>query len=388
MSVLQSDNPCGFGDRQTYPWPQDRTLTPAEEVLPTGTRLFSADSHILEPADWTEYMPARLRDRAPREWVDDRGYVHQIFNGIEVSVGLHPCVGEGRAGARDVTVRMRDLDVEGVEAEMLYPQRSFALITGMKASHRDIVLQDEEYIGGFIQAYNRWLSGVCADSGGRLYGGALVRFWDPDGIADNLADVKALGFRNIVLPNSPPGVHYNAPEMDRFWAAIEESGLPVSFHVGERFETEGPGAFGTSMMIQFHPYRKLWSLLTFSGVLERHPGLRIIFTEGQLHWIPGALQDADFFYDSFASIMEPRLAHKPSHYWHQSCYATFQEDPVGLAMIDRIGLDRVLWASDYPHPESVVGRTAQSARMVIDAVGAERAAAILSDNARRVWGLD
>jgi predicted TIM-barrel fold metal-dependent hydrolase len=381
-------HPCQFGDQQAYAWPQDRVLTPASTVLPANTRLFSADSHILEPAEWAEYMPAKLRDRAPTEWVDDAGYVHQIFNVIEVNVGVHPCLAEWRPGARDMAVRMRDLDVEGVEREMLYPQRSFALIAGVKASHRNILLQDEEYIGGFLEAYNLWLSGVCAQSKGRLYGAALVRFWDPVGIADNLAQVKALGFRNIVLPTAPPGVRYNAPEMAPFWAAIEASGMPVSFHVGERFDTEGPGAFGTSMMMQFHPYRAVWSLLTFSGILERHPGLRIIFTEGQLHWIPGALQDADMFYKSFGSVLEPRLPKPPSHYWRQNCYATFQEDDVGLKMIDAIGADRILWASDYPHPESVLGRTAESARKVIDAVGAERAQAILYDNARRIWGID
>ena len=388
MAAVDTKDPCQFGDQQEYPWPQDRPLIPAENVLPAGTRLFSADSHILEPADWTEYMPSKLRDRAPKECVDDKGYVHQIFNGIEVSVGFHPCVGEGRPGIRDLDVRMSDLDVEGVEAEMLYPQRSFALVTGIKASHRDIVLQDEEYVGGFLEAYNKWLSGVCAASRRRLHGAAIVRYWDPDGIADNLAAVKELGFHNIVLPIAPPGVQYNAPEMDRFWGAIEESGLPVSFHVGERFETEGPGAFGTSMMMQFHPYRRLWSLLAFSGILERHPGLRIIFTEGQLHWIPGALQDADFFQKSFRSVLQPRLAHDPSYYWHQNCYATFQEDLIGLSMIEHIGADRILWGSDYPHPESVLGRTAVSARMVIDAVGPTRAKAILNDNARRVWALD
>jgi predicted TIM-barrel fold metal-dependent hydrolase len=350
--------------------------------------LFSADSHILEPLDWTEYMPSKLRDRAPKEWVDADGFVHQIFNGIEVSVGLHPCLGEGRPGIRDIGLRMKDLDVEGVEAEMLYPQRSFALITGIKASHRDIVLQDEEYVAGFLDAYNTWLGGVCAASGGRLFGAALLRYWDSEGVADQLAHVKELGFRNVVLPNAPPGVRYNAPEMDAFWGAIENSGLPVSFHVGERFETEGPGAFGTSMMMQFHPYRRLWALLAFSGILERHPGLRVIFTEGQLHWIPGALQDADQFYEAFGSVLEPKLAHPPSHYWRSNCYATFQEDAIGLSMIEHIGADRILWASDYPHPESVVGRTAVSARQVIDAVGPETAKAILNDNARRVWALN
>jgi predicted TIM-barrel fold metal-dependent hydrolase len=65
----------------------------------------------------------------------------------------------------------------------------------------------------------------------------------------------------------------------------------------------------------------------------------------------------------------------------------FQEDPIGLALIDRIGHEHVLWASDYPHPESSIGRTALSALAVIENVGPERAPAILNDNARNLWGL-
>jgi predicted TIM-barrel fold metal-dependent hydrolase len=283
---------------------------------------------------------------------------------------------------------MADLDIEGVEAEMLYPQRSFGLIAGFKASHRDAVRQDEKYASAYLDAYNLWLSEICNSSGGRLLGAALVRFWDPDGMADNLQEVKDRGFRNIVMPTAPPGIRYNAPEMERMWSAIEESGLPLSFHVGEKFDTDGPGAFGASMMMQFHPFRKLWSLLTFSGILERHPGLRVIFTEGGLHWIPGALADADHFNRNFRSIMEPRLASPPSYYWRRNCYATFQEDPIGLSLIDHIGYERVLWASDYPHAESTTGRVAVAARAVIDAVGDHRARAILNDSARGVWALD
>jgi predicted TIM-barrel fold metal-dependent hydrolase len=283
--------------------------------------------------------------------------------------------------------RIADLDVEGVAAEMLYPQRSFALVAGLRASHRDVVLQDEDYARAYLDAYNTYLADLCAAHQGRLFGAAMARFWDPDGMAANLSELKALGFRAIVLPTAPPGVHYNAPEMEPMWTAIEESGLPVSFHVGERFDTEGPGAFGTSLMMSFHPFRKLWSLLVFSGILERHPGMRVVFTEGGLHWIPGALVDADHFHRNFRSIMQPRLAREPSHYWHQNCQATFQEDPVGLAMVDRIGHERMLWASDYPHPEGTIGHTAESARAVIDAVGPERAEAILNDNARRLWSL-
>src|SRR5690606_26933524 len=105
---------------------------------------------------------------------------------------------------------------------------------------------------------------------------------------------------------------------------------------------------------------------------ERHPNLRVVFTEGGIAWVPSALFDADRIYRDFESEMRPKLAHLPSYYWWQNCYATFQEDPCGIDQIDWIDHTKAIWASDYPHPESSLGYSAAVVRDIIASVGEEK----------------
>ena len=82
------------------------------------------------------------------------------------------------------------------------------------------------------------------------------------------------------------------------------------------------------------------------------------------------------------------MEHRPSDYWHNHCYATFQNDRLGLSQIDLIGADRVMWASDYPHSEGSYGYGRQSMKTVVDMVGEEKARAILGDTAIKLFKPD
>jgi predicted TIM-barrel fold metal-dependent hydrolase len=379
---------CAHGDEQDIPWPVDRVLPGIiEGDLPAGTALVSVDSHIMEPTDWAEWMPAKLRDRAPKQWRDDVGNLRFSYDGVEVDDHFDPCVMEGREGLHDVEARMRDLNAEGIAKDLMYPQRSFGLLAGMRRSHEDIVKHDEEYAMAYIRAYNAYVAHVSEQYPDRLYGVAILNFWNPAMTADHIAEIKEQGLKAIVIPTSPPGVAYNDPKMDPMWAAIAESGMPLSFHVGEKFTMDGPGVLGVGLMMNFHPFRRLWSMLTFAGVFDRHPALQVVFTEGQLHWVPGALDDADRIVRSFGSLLQPKLEHLPSYYWFQNCYATFQEDEVGMSLLDRIGADRVLWATDYPHSESTLGRSREAAQRVFEATTESRAKDILGGTAIKLWNL-
>jgi predicted TIM-barrel fold metal-dependent hydrolase len=378
---------CDVNDEQEYQFPQHRPTPTHRADLPPGTILASADSHLLEPADWRDRMPAKFRDRAPRAWIDDEGLMRYSYDGAEVIDHFGACVSTGREGANELSARIADMDAEGVSKDLLFPQWSFAILSGVSEAHADAPGRNPEYAIAYIRAYNTYLAEVCAQYPDRLYGVGILNFWDPSTAADNIAEIRDLGLSGLTIPTSPPTVRYNDPNLEPLWDAIEESGLPLSFHVGERVDMSGMGTLGTGLMQNFHPYRKLWSLLTFSGILERHPELKVVFTEGQLHWIPGALQDADQFYSMFGSLLQPKLAQPPSHYFFQNCYATFQEDPVGLGMLSQIGAERVLWSTDYPHSESVVGRCQDAAYAVAQVTSADDARAILGGNAIEMWNM-
>lgn len=379
---------CDADAEQDIPFAHHREAPTTRAELPSGTILASADSHILEPSDWRDLMPAKFRDRAPRSWVDDEGLMRYTYDGTEVLDPFGACVSTGRDGIHDLDLRIADMDAEGISKDLIFPQWSFAILAGTSTAHVDVPGRDPDYAMAYIRSYNSYVAEVCSHHPDRIYGLGILNFWNPVAAADNIAEIKDLGLKGLIMPTSPPAVRYNDPTMEPLWDAIEASGLPLSFHVGERVDTSGMGTLGAGLMQNFHPYRKLWSLLTFAGILERHPELKVVFTEGQLHWVPGALQDADQFYESFGSLLAPKLANRPSHYWSQNCYATFQEDPVGLRMLSEIGADRVMWSTDYPHSESVVGRCQEAALAVAEVTTDDEARAILGGNTIELWGLD
>jgi predicted TIM-barrel fold metal-dependent hydrolase len=102
--------------------------------------------------------------------------------------------------------------------------------------------------------------------------------------------------------------------------------------------------------------------------------------------VPGALQEADMIYESFPTHID-RLEHSPSYYWYRNCWATFMVDPVGMQLLDRIGADRAMWSSDYPHNESTLGYTRSAVQAVFDATTIENAQKIVGGNAIEVFGL-
>ena len=361
-------------------WPREREIPPRPGALPARTVVVSADSHIMETEDlWKDRLPVRFLDAAPHLYYDENGFSHLEAEGRNLDVpGLNTMLVEGREGMRDVDCRLRDLDAEGVDKEIIFPQRTLSLV-GL----RDLELRD-----ACMKAYNEWLADYCKAAPTRLYGVGILNWWEPERAKDNLQELRGLGYHAMEIPSAPPGVFYNGRAMEPLWDAIEESGYPISFHIGEAIITKGAGALGTFQMQAFAPFRRLFGLMTFSGVFERHPSLKAIFTEGGAHWVPAALFDADRIYRDFESEMTPKLANMPSYYWWQNCYATFQEDPVGLRLMDLIGAERMLWASDYPHPESTLGYSAQTVKDIMTTVGPEAGRKIAGGNAIELWGLN
>lgn len=163
--------------------------------------------------------------------------------------------------------------------------------------------------------------------------------------------------------------------------------MPFCFHVGEFFK-DGPGGHGTTVMVSFGPYRKNFGELIFGGIYDRFPKLQTIFMEGEINWIPGALQTASMCYELYYDMIDPKIKKHPRHYWHNNMYASFTHDPAGLRLLDVIGADRVMWSSDYPHVESTLGYSWDVMKSVLDAAANEdEVRAILGGNAMRVFKL-
>jgi predicted TIM-barrel fold metal-dependent hydrolase len=354
---------------------------------PAGTRIVSADGHFMEGDIWVDHFPEDKRDTAPRMFFRDGGW-HTTINGKDLysdDVSREQCTGaECVAGAGDVAARLAHMDAEGIEKELLFPQRLIALYVFGDLTYRELV----------FGAYNEFMGRVHAQAPDRFYFAGMVNYWDPAATRDSIRKLKALGASALMAPIDPKkDVHGNTirwanPNMEPFWTAVEESGLPLCFHIGEKTTHEGPGAMGAYILTAQQGLRSTWGALTFGGVFDRHPGLKIVFAEGGIGWVAGALHDADVIYSAYISTMQPRLEHSPSHYWRSNCYATFMVDPVGLRMLDMIGADRIMWSSDYPHRESTFGYSSSAIEKVFEATSIENAQKILGKTAIDLFAMD
>jgi predicted TIM-barrel fold metal-dependent hydrolase len=371
--------------------PKDRRPGPVVDVgLPASTQIFSADDHISLAEDiFYERLPESMRDRAPHVLNVDGGWVlgmegksilPQGF--LDVLMQYDPLPGSHTG---DIEARLAALDSEGVTTELVFPNAILALLGWPDREVRELC----------FRVYNEYIAEIQERSGNRIYGVGLINWWDAEGARRTLTELKSLGLKTFLLPLSPgktpdkQPIDYSSTAMDGVWAAIEESEIPVSHHIGETPPTT-PNEFNAlalTMLQSVAPFRDLFGKYILGGILDRHPGLRVGWFEGGINWVPSAIQDAQHLSASFHHMGNLELQSDPQEYWDRHMYASFMVDPLGLELIDRIGVERAMWSTDFPHNESTYGYTTSSLQNVVETVGATAAQAIVSDNVRRFLGL-
>ncbi|HWA66662.1 MAG TPA: amidohydrolase family protein [Mycobacteriales bacterium] len=371
--------------------PKDRHPGPVQDFgLPAGTEVFSADNHISLSEDiFFERAPEGMKDRVPRVMNVDGGWVVGLDGKsvlvkefIDVLQQYDPVPG---SHAGDIDARLAALESEGVHSELAFPNSILALFGW----------PDREVRETCFRIYNEYIAEVQERSGNRIYGVGLINWWDADGARRTLTELKALGLKTFLMPLVPgkdedkKPIDYCAASMDGVWEAIEESGIPVSHHIGEN-PPQTPieiNALQVGMFQSVAPFRDTFGKYVLGGILDRHPGLKIGYFEGGINWVPSAIQDAQHICASFRHMQDTEIKLDPQEYWDKHFYASFMLDPLGLSMVDRIGADKVMWSTDFPHNESTYGYSNESLGSVIDAVGVDRAIDIVSTNARRYLGI-
>jgi len=364
-----------------------RTAEAKTHDWPAGTRIVSADSHMLERDCWFDRFPDALKDKAPRIEFRDGAYHFSLDGQPMVPAELANLLCEAmecNPGLTNVGARLRDLDIEGVEKELIFPQRLFGLY----------IMGHEQLREEIFSIYNEDIALRCAEGKCRLFPVMIPNFWDLSKSRASIARIKELGGRVLMLPNKPgkksdgKTIHYNHPGMDPFWEAVSEFEIPLCFHIGEAIPQSRMGAAGTSVLAQMQGFRHQWGMLTFGGVFDRFPKLKVVFVEAGICWVASMLHDADMAYNSFPTMMQPKLKHPPSWYWRNHCYATFMTDPAGLELLHRIGPETVMWSSDYPHQESTFGYTRSSIDAVFAATSVENAQMILGKTALKLFAME
>lgn len=365
-----------------------RDISKARRVeLPAGIRVVSADSHLEIGDDvFAERFPDHLKSKAPRVWFDR--YWHIGFKGETEALklgerGTDTLTRSNLASVADVAAHRAAMDAEGIEFEILFPQTLIGFIR-----YPDLEVQENMY-----RIYNEYTMERLKENGGRSVPvGIFSNWWDADAAEKAMQQIVDLGYKTFMVPSAPGKdrsgreLSYADEHFDRFWSVVEEAGLPVCFHIGEGIDIDRRGGVGAANMVLFAPFRRPFGQLVFGGVFDRHPGLQVVFAEGGIAWVPPALQDAEAQVDIHGETLDP-IKRRPLEYWNEHCYATFQNDRLGLSQIDLIGADRVMWASDYPHSEGSYGYGRESMNSVVEQVGEDAARLILGETAIRVFKL-
>jgi predicted TIM-barrel fold metal-dependent hydrolase len=368
--------------------PYERKPEPKGSLkLPPDTIVVSADNHFSCAEDiWFERFPAHLKSKAPRVWRSQVGALHVGFDGVSLlpeANDVSQAEFERLPGCSDLTARIADLDAAGIDKEIAFPNGIMALLFQPD-------LQLREYI---VRVYNEYLAELQAKAPGRFYGVGFGNWWDPARTRQSLEELKALGLRAFMLPQSAGRdtegrkIQYQSDYQRPMWEAIEESGLPVAFHIGETAVSTARGEPGISVLQNFAPFRKVAGELVFGGILDNHPGLRVVFAEGGINWVASMLQDMALIYAGHRWTGTWQMRDDIEYYWRRHMYVTFIFDKLGLAMLDMLGADRLLWSQDYPHNEGSLGYEQLALRQVVEATSPDNVRRILGGNALAVWDL-
>jgi predicted TIM-barrel fold metal-dependent hydrolase len=287
--------------------------------------------------------------------------------------------------AGDPMARLAAMDADAIEVQTLFPHA-----TGF-AGEKLRFLGDVDLWAACVRVYNQFvLSEYCAPDPARLVAVGIIPLTDPAAAAGEVEHIAALGGRGVSFPHNP--VHLGLPSLyDDSWApvmaAIEGCGIPLFIHIGTGIPfTTGPAApFEVTLTLGTLDALTAMTDLAFSPVLRRHPRLRVVLLESGIGWIPFLDERLDYFWErqgGTAAGGEP-----PSRRLGRQVLAGFIDDRDGIEHLATIGAHRVMWMSDFPHPDSAWPHSRDRLARLLTAVPDEDAAAIAEKNARALLGL-
>lgn len=360
-------------------------------------RVIDVDGHVREADDlWERYLEAPFRARAPRIERVPNGQLLFLLEGNrhhrrpdESPFRIKPDgspVNENRHLATDPKQRLKDMDRDGIERGMLFPSAGLYLPS----------VENEPYAAALCRAYNNWLYDYCGADRKRLMGVGVIPVQDvKSAIAEARRVILELGFKGIfVRPNPIKGRTIDDPYYDPLYETIQELGSPLLVHEGSGayLPTAGADRFPGQWFFTHtvgHPFEQMLASLSLicKGVLEKFPGLQVVFLESGAGWLPYWLWRMDEHYE-ILQFQVPWLKMKPSDYFRRQCYVSFEPDESRLSeVIETIGADRVVFASDYPHWDATFPGVT---KMILDRndLSADTKRKIMGENAARLLRLD
>jgi len=367
-----------------------------------------ADGHILEPANlWEDYLEAKYRDRALRIRVDDNGLEYLEIDGRPSqrtnrgSLGVMGAMGDPEAwpspdrrymesipfGGGDAKQRIELLELENLEKSVLYP--TIGLLW-------ECELEDPELTLAYQRAYNRWIADFCRDSGDRLVPIAHLSLLDAAGSAEELERAVNDGCRGgFVAPFTHDHKAHGHPDHDVLWSRAAALGVPLAIHptfepfwaAPVRFKKLGaPREFFYNVMLKQGVQQAFLSFIAL-GTLDRIPDFKLGILEAGAGWIGSFLDRADAVAETPTGMMVG-LERAPSEYFRDQCFISGDPDETALThVIDHVGADCFMWATDYPHPDHP-GTWAHALEKLVAPLSDQTRDKVLGGNVSRIYGLD
>jgi predicted TIM-barrel fold metal-dependent hydrolase len=352
---------------------------------------------MTEPGDlWLERLDRKFRDNAPRVIKNEGGGAPYQF----VGPGIHPLTvagvfAAGRSGnelrehmrhgyeaARpsgwDPVERLKDQDLDGVVAEVLYSSLGIVLFN----------LKDAELQRACLRVYNDWLAEFCAHAPSRLAGIGLYSLADLPDVSEIERCAKK-GLKGIlILASDNNELPYSDERFDPLWRAASETAMPVSLHKPLVSGMPLTPAMPTMADLQIHVIHVVEQCVTrlvYGGVFERFPKLKIVSAENDVGWIPNWVNRLDHVHSKMPN--QRQLPLKPSEYVRRGVWATFQDDPLGPATWKFFGEGNYMWASDFPHADSTFPNSLKTIEENFAGVPPAVTNKIVYENANRLYGI-
>jgi predicted TIM-barrel fold metal-dependent hydrolase len=294
-------------------------------------------------------------------------------------------------GIHEPHARLRDMDADGIACEALYHTaftREVMPFQGGTVPGDDS--RELEAVG--IRMYNRWLADFVSAAPERFIAAAYLPMWD---VEASIAEVEFAASHGLKCLNFPaphrsfPG--YNDPVYEPFWKACADADIPLTTHggAGDMPDYTGKESWALYCSDLFYFSRRGFMYMVWAGVFERYPSLKLIFTEQRTSWVPELLADFDSIYFSNYQDLSELIPRPPSDYFRENVW-------FGLSFMSRfevetryeLGVDRLMWGSDYPHFEGTWGYTDLSLRNTFSGIPTDEVAKMLGETAVDVYNLD
>jgi predicted TIM-barrel fold metal-dependent hydrolase len=374
-----------------------------------GIKIVDCDTHFTEPTDlFTSRAPAGFKDKVPhvkrvdgtdRWFVGERdfgtlgGNVIRADNNKLLGRLAFPTIDQGHRGSHQIKERLEIMDDTGIWAQICYQN------SGVTQAGSLMMMGDNELAVTIIKIYNDAAIERQIESGERLFTLAHLPIWDKAAMDKEARRCIEMGLRGFVLPDTPESLglpSFLDAHWDDFLQLCSDTGTPINFHLNAAIDADAMTWKGFSFEQKLSVIATMYSIgnaatlgnWMVSGRLDRHPGLKIGLIESGMGWVPFAIEALEHQFDEMLAGMRDVLTRRPWQYFRDHFFCTFWFEKVGpKKLLETIGVDNVLFETDFPHPTSLYPGVQKHLVDVLGGYDQSIKKKVLQSNASRLYNL-